>query len=81
VSVAIAPGAFAEMAIRSSGPLALGEVIEWQGPGVLAFDGERMRKLRESQRARVWVAQDGPLVVDVARTLALGAERGGFGRS
>jgi hypothetical protein len=81
VSVPIAPGAFAEMAIRSSGPLALGEVIEWQGPGVLAFDGERMRKLRAGQRARVWVERDGPLVVDVARTLALGAERGGFGRS
>jgi glutamate synthase domain-containing protein 2 len=46
---------------------------------VLAFDGERTRKLHDGQRARVWVEQDGPLVVDVARALALGAERGGFG--
>jgi ATP-NAD kinase N-terminal domain len=78
VSVPIAPGAFAEMTIGSSGPLEFGEVIEWRGPGVLAFDGERMRKLRKGQTARVWVAQDGPLVVDVGRALALGAERGGF---
>ena len=79
VSVPIAPGAFAEMTIASSSPLELGEVVEWRGPGVLAFDGERTRKLHDGQRARVWVEQDGPLVVDVARALALGAERGGFG--
>jgi hypothetical protein len=78
VSVAIAPGAFEEMTIGSSAALALGEVIEWQGPGVLAFDGERTRKLRDGQRARLWVEQDGPLVVNVVRALALGAERGGF---
>jgi hypothetical protein len=77
--VPIAPGAFAEMTIGSSSPLDLGEVVEWRGPGVLAFDGERTRKLHDGQRARVWVEQDGPLVVDVARALALGAERGGFG--
>jgi hypothetical protein len=81
VSVPIAPGAFAEMTIGSSAALALGEVVEWRGPGVLAFDGERMRKLRDGQRARVWVEQDGPLVVDVGRALALGAERGGFAAS
>jgi hypothetical protein len=78
VSVPIAPGAFAEMPIAASGPLAVGEVLEWRGPGVLAFDGERTRKLREGQTARVWVQRDGPLVVDVGRTLALGAQRGGF---
>lgn len=78
VAVPIAPGAFAEMPIAASGPLAFGEVIEWRGPGVLAFDGERTRKLRDGQIARVWVERDGPLVVDVGRTLALGAQRGGF---
>ena len=64
VSVAIAPGAFVEMTIGSSAALALGEVIEWHGPGVLAFDGERIRKLRDGQRARVvgrsrWAARGG----------------------
>ena len=64
------------MTIGSSAALALGEVIEWQGPGVLAFDGERMRKLRDGQRARVWVEQDGPLVVDVGASALLSARSG-----
>ena len=43
------------------------------GPGVLAFDGERERVLKPDQRARLTVQRDGPWVIDVAKTLAQAA--------
>src|SRR5262249_41580523 len=57
---------------------ALGEPVELVGPGVLAFDGDRERKLASGQRARVSVLRDGPFVIDVGRALHFAAERGTF---
>ena len=46
---------------------------------MLAFDGERSRKLAEGQRAWLRVERDGPIVVDVVKAVGLGAARGAFG--
>jgi hypothetical protein len=43
---------------------------------VLAFDGDRSISLAPGERAELAVERDGPSVIDVARTLALAAERG-----
>jgi len=56
----------------------LGEPVELSGPGVLAFDGDRERKLVPGQRALLRVLRDGPQVIDVDRALRLAAERGAF---
>lgn len=77
--VPLAPGAFETVSVARATKLDLGEVVEWTGPGVLAFDGERNRKLADGQRARLRVERDGPIVVDVVEAVALGAERGAFG--
>ena len=46
---------------------------------MLAFDGERSRKLAEGQRAWLRVERDGPIVVDVVKAVGLGAGAGAFG--
>jgi hypothetical protein len=67
------------VSVESAAKLDLGEVVEWTGPGVLAFDGERSRKLADGQRAWLRVERDGPIVVDVVKAVGLGAARGAFG--
>jgi hypothetical protein len=64
VHAPIAPGLFCEARVRSAGRVALGERVELEGPGTLAFDGERERVLGPGQRATWRVARDGPWVVD-----------------
>jgi hypothetical protein len=79
LAVPLAPGAFETVGVERATKLALGDVVEWCGPGVLAFDGERSRKLADGQRAWLRVQSDGPIVIDVMKAVALGAERGAFG--
>jgi hypothetical protein len=74
----LAPGLYREIAVRERRMVQLGEAVEWEGPGVLALDGERERTLRPGQRVRLSVQRDGPHVVDVGRTLHEGAARGAF---
>lgn len=81
VEAPIAPGYYQDVGIRSHRRVREGETIEIEGPGVLAFDGERERTLRAGQRARLRVAHDGPRVVSVTRTLKRAARRGLFLRT
>lgn len=74
----IAPGLYEPVRVTSLRRLQLGETVEVRGPGVLAFDGERERRLRDGQAARLTVLRDGPRVIDVGRVLALAACRGIF---
>ncbi len=74
----VMPGAYERVGVRSARRLALGEAVTLQGPGVLAFDGERERVLKPGQRATLTVHRDGPSVVDVAKALALAACHGHF---
>ena len=78
----ISPGLFRIVRISEAGRLSLGERVELEGPGILAFDGDRERELAAGQRAHLWVARDGPRVIDVARALDSAARLGVFrGRS
>ncbi len=70
----IAPGTFTDVDLAEVMPLAVGQCVEMVGPGVLAFDGERDRRLAHGQRAILRVEVAGPIVIDVERTLALAAE-------
>lgn len=78
VTAPIAPGLYATVGVRSVRALELGEVVEVLGPGVLALDGERERRLAPGQVARLTVRRDGPRVIDVAAALKLAACRGIF---
>lgn len=74
----IAPGLYSSVPVREVRELALGEVVEVTGPGMLALDGERERRLRRGMVARLSVRRDGPRVVDVPLVMKLAACRGLF---
>jgi len=74
----IAPGVYLPVPIRSVDQLDLGQAVEVIGPGVIALDGERERRLGPGQRARLRVRRDGPRVIDVPTVLRLAACRGLF---
>jgi hypothetical protein len=76
----IAPGTFTDLDLAEVRALALGEPVEMFGPGVLAFDGERDRRLGPGQRVTVTVEACGPLVIDVERTLMIAATQRLFDR-
>ena len=65
-----APGHIATLGIAEVARIGLGERWEVVGPMVLAFDGERKRRLLPGDRAVLWVQRDGPRVIDVAAVMA-----------
>jgi len=67
--VPISPGAFSTVRITSARRLMAGETVCLEGPGVLAFDGERHQRLESDERVRVTVDDHGPRVIDVPRSL------------
>lgn len=80
VRVPLAPGDFTTLEVAEVRPLAEGEVVEFDGPGVLAFDGERDRPLSPSARVTASVDRSGPLLIDVERVLVLAAREKLFDR-
>jgi hypothetical protein len=74
----ISPGLFRPVRVRSWSALALEEEVSVEGPGVLAFDGDRERTLAVGQRATLRVVRNGPRAIDVAAALARAAREGAF---
>ena len=74
----IAPGLYTDVPIESYRELPFEERVTVEGPGILAFDGERERILQPGQKATLRIVRDGPRVIDVHRTLNLAACRGLF---
>lgn len=80
VRAPIAPGYYQTLHVTNVRKQPLGRALVWEGPGVLAFDGERERILGKGQKARLTVVRAGPRVVDVRKTLQLAAENHCFSR-
>jgi hypothetical protein len=76
--VHVSPGVYRHAFVADSRPLGLGEAVLMVGPGVVAFDGDRQRRLEPGEVLRLRVLRDGPHVIDVDRALLLAAERGVF---
>ncbi len=74
----IAPGLYSDVPIESFRTVAFEELFTVEGPGILAFDGERERILQPGQRATLRIVRDGPRVIDVHHTMNLAACRGLF---
>lgn len=67
--VPLSPGLFSTMQIASAERIDTGHAVHISGPGVLAFDGERDRRLEAGQRVTAHIEHTGPRVIDVAQTL------------
>jgi predicted polyphosphate/ATP-dependent NAD kinase len=78
VTAPIAPGLYADVPVQSYRRLLEGESVVLEGPGLLAFDGERERRLNPGQSASIQVARDGPWVIDVQKALTTAACSGLF---
>jgi predicted polyphosphate/ATP-dependent NAD kinase len=78
VRVPLSPGAFSTISVTDVVPLDPGEPVELGGPGVLALDGERDRRVGAATTIRVAVDGGGPLLIDVERVLRLAAGRSLF---
>ena len=74
--VPVSPGLFGTVRVSLCGRLAFDDVFLFEGPGVVAFDGDRLYTLGEHDTAQVTVRRDGPLVIDVGRCIGLAAQRG-----
>jgi hypothetical protein len=56
----------------------LGEPVTVDGPAILAFDGERKRRLLDGDRATLTIRRDGPRVIDVGKVMRMAAHTGFF---
>lgn len=70
----ISPGLYEDVAIDGADRIELGAEVVWQGPGLLAFDGDREIVLGAGEAARLRVVREGPWVIDPWRALRAAAE-------
>ncbi|WP_373498272.1 ATP-NAD kinase family protein [Desulfococcus sp.] len=79
VTAPIAPGVFEAVRVENAALMAPGDEIEIAfNPCVVALDGERELEIRKERRAAVRISADGPVVVDVGRTMAFAEKSGIF---
>ena len=78
VNVPISPGLHQDVGIAAIRRLELGETIEFQGPGIIAFDGDRITKLSEGETATGRVERDGPGIIEADMVMAEAARQNLF---
>ncbi len=74
----IAPGLYDTLRVRSCKPVGFGETISFEGPCVLAFDGEREREVQAGQKVTMSISRTGPAVLNIEKAMQLAACRGWF---
>ena len=79
LQVPIAPGLYREVRVAEAHRVAAAVTLLFEGPGVIALDGDREIKLGSRQRARLHVERTGPRVIDVEAVLRRAATDGLFG--
>ena len=75
VHAPIAPGMFSSVSVESSERIEFESKIEFEGPCVLAFDGERERVIKPGQKVSMHVSRTGPKKIDIEKTMTLAACR------
>jgi predicted polyphosphate/ATP-dependent NAD kinase len=81
VTAPIAPGLYQDIGVSSADPVALGESLGFEGPCVIALDGERERVIKPGQKFSMKITRTGPSVIDINSTMQLAACKGAFVRS
>ena len=69
VRMPLMPGSFVTVEVAEVRVLSSGESVVLAGPGMLAFDGERDRRVGAGATITLSVDHSGPLVIDVEQTL------------
>ena len=76
VRAPLSPGLFGEVRVSSSLRVALDSVIEFDGPGILAMDGDREIELLAGENAMALIRRDGPFVLKVDEAMRWAASKG-----
>jgi hypothetical protein len=79
VHVPISPGLYRDVRVGDAHRIAPGVTVLFEGPGVIALDGDREIRLDTGETARLTVDRSGPRVIDVEAALTAAAGRGLFG--
>ena len=72
----LSPGLFREVTVARFALTAFDVPVTFDGPGVIALDGDRDLKLREGDTATVTMRRDGPWVIDVEATMRWAVAQG-----
>jgi len=79
VTASIAPGMFAEVPVQKMSEMAPGELFNISvSPGLVAVDGEREVEIPCGSSAGIRLNTDGPMVVDIRKTMDLARDAGLF---
>lgn len=78
VHAPIAPGMYETLRLKKVETVSFDDVVEFKGPCVLAFDGEREREIQKGQKVRMRVSRAGPSVLNINKTMHLAARRKAF---
>lgn len=74
----ISPGLYETVGVESVDRVELDAEVEWAGPGLLAFDGDREIVLAPGERAWLRVSRDGPWVIQPRKAMRAAAAAGLF---
>jgi len=74
----VSPGLFGTVRVSQCERLPFDLPFSFEGPGVVAFDGDRLHSLSPGESAQVTVRRDGPMVIDIGRCIGLAAQKGFF---
>jgi hypothetical protein len=78
VRASLTPGSSCLLPIEEVASLSPNETIVFEGPGVVACDGERYRTLSSVGKLHVTACADGPIVIDVVRAMLAAFRSGEF---
>lgn len=78
VSVPLSPGLYGEIPIKRYQRVELRVPHIIQGPGILAFDGDRSISLGPDDRAEILINNDGPWIIEPAQVMLVAATAGLF---
>jgi predicted polyphosphate/ATP-dependent NAD kinase len=72
----VAPGMIKQVFIKTQKIMEVGDAVEVGTiPSILALDGEREVEIRRGQEVALRLAKEGPIIVDVKRTMTAAMER------
>ncbi len=74
INIPVSPGLHADVGIEAVTRLAFDEPTKLNGPGILAFDGDRTIKLDADETATLCVKRDGPRIIEAEKVMHMAAE-------
>jgi predicted polyphosphate/ATP-dependent NAD kinase len=79
VTAPVAPGIIQSVGITKKAAMKAGKAVPVPNtPAVLALDGEREVEILKGQQASVCLVREGPVVIDVGKTMTAAVKRKGF---